>query len=346
MSTDNGLSFIEIAGAPHDVGVQLGRFGRDIAHHHLVTGHAWASIMEFRGDPRAAAMGGLVESRFPAYWAELQGLAMGLDLPLDDVFLWNCRGDLWAFAPDGCTTVQIPGAEPILAHNEDGDPGCRGHCALAHVRPEGAIAFSSFVYPASLPGHTFAVTEAGLVQTVNNIRSRGVGIGLPRMILGRALFDCRTLDDAVDLLETSDRAGAFHMTLAQKGDSRLLGIEFTHASCSVLAIDRPRCHANHLIHEDMRQQRQVITGSSRSRQQRGDSILFEAASTSPDPLDVLWDKSISPLPIYRAQHDDPDHENTLATAVFRIGAQSIDWKVYDQAGDAPCFTMNGTLTPS
>lgn len=92
-------------------------------------------------------------------------------------------------------------------------------------------------------------------------------------------------------------------------------------------------------------ERQVITGSSRSRQQRGDIILSGAISTSPDPLDILWDKSVSPLPIYRAQPDDPDHENTLATAVVRIGAQSIDWKVYDQAGDAPRFSMNGTLTP-
>jgi hypothetical protein len=345
MSTENRLGFIQIGGTPHDVGVQLGRFGREIAHRHLIAGHAWASVMEFRGDPRVAGMRGLVEARFTAYWAELQGLAIGLDLPFDDVFLWNCRGDVWALAPDGCTTVQIPGAEPVLAHNEDGDPGFRGHCALVHFRPEDGIAFTSFVYPASIPGHTFAVTEAGLVQAVNNIRSRTVGVGLPRMILGRAVFDCRTLDEAVGLLETSNRAGAFHMTLAQQGDPRLLSIEFSHTSCTVAPVDRPQCHANHLIHGDMRRERQVITGSSRSRQQRGDLILAGAANTSPDPLDILWDKAVLPLPIYRAQPDDPDHENTLATTVFRIAAQSIDWKVYDQAGDAPRFTMDATLTP-
>ncbi|ULJ72271.1 C45 family autoproteolytic acyltransferase/hydolase [Rhizobium gallicum] len=340
MSTDNRLGFIEIAGTPDEVGIQLGRFGREIAHRHLIIGHAWASVMAFRDDPRVAVMRRMVESRFPAYWAELLGLAAGLDLSFDDVFLWNCRGDLWALAPDGCTTVQIPGNEPILAHNEDGDPGFRGHCALAHVRPEGGIAFTSFVYPASIPGHTFAATEAGLVQTVNNIRSRGIGVGLPRMVLGRALFDCRSLDAAVRLLETAERAGAFHMTLAQQGDQRLLSIEFTHTNCTVVVVDRPQCHANHLIHQDMAGERQVITQSSHSRQHRGDALLAEAGGTSPDPLDILWDKAVSPLPIYRAQPDDPDHENTLATAVFRIGAQSIDWKVYDHAGIAPRFTMD------
>lgn len=345
MSTDGRLGFIAIAGTPYDVGIQLGRFGRTIVHRHLTAGHAWASVLAFRDDPRVTMMRAMVEERFPAYWAELQGLAHGLDLPFEEVFLWNCRGDVWSFASDGCTTIQIPGAEPVLAHNEDGDPGFRGHCALAHVRAEGGIAFTGFVYPASIPGHTFAATEAGLVQTVNNIRSRAVGAGLPRMVLGRALLDCRSLDEAVRLIETSARAGAFHMTLARQGDPRLLSIEFTHTSSSVAVVDRPRCHANHLVHEGIRGERQVITASSRSRQQRGEILLADAGDAVCDPLRILRDRAIAPLPIHRTQPDDPDHENTLATAVFRIGAESIGWTVYDHAGTAPHFTLDGTLMP-
>src|SRR3546814_11694015 len=80
-------------------------------------------------------------------------------------------------APDGCTTVLLPGAPaagggPVLAHNEDGHAGLRSGCAVAVVRSAGGKAFSAFVYPASLPGHTFAVTEAGLAVTANNIPSR------------------------------------------------------------------------------------------------------------------------------------------------------------------------------
>ena len=74
----------------------------------------------------------------------------------------------------------------------------------------------------------------------------------------------------------------------------------------------------------------------------GEAILAEA---SRDPLLVLWDKAVAPLPIYRAQPDDPDHENTLATAVFRIGAHAINWQVYDRAGEAPRYTMDGKLMP-
>ncbi|WP_202313187.1 C45 family autoproteolytic acyltransferase/hydolase [Mesorhizobium sp. L-8-10] len=349
MSTDDmgRLHFLEASGTPYDVGVQLGRFGAEIAHRHLVVRHAWASVMAFRDDRRVAIMRRMVEERFPAYWLELHGLAHGLGLPLDEVFLWNCRGDVWAMAPDGCTTVQLPGDVPVIAHNEDGDPGLRGHCALAHVRPRDGKAFAAFVYPASIPGHTFAVTEAGLVQTVNNIRSRDTGTGLPRMLLGRALLDCATLDEAVKLLETSKRAGAFHMTLAQRGDPHLLSIEFTHSGCTAITIDEPRLHANHLVHPGRSEEPQVVTGSSRSRQQRGDAIMAGSRSEMHlDPLSALWDKGDPVLPILREQPDDPDQENTLATAVFHVGATSLQWQVYDRAGADPRFAFDDALTPS
>jgi predicted choloylglycine hydrolase len=337
MSTDEAgrLGYLEISGSHYDIGVQLGRFGREIAHRHLVTTHAWATVMARRNDGAVTRMREMAAARFPAYWQELTGLSEGLGLPFDEVFLWNCRGDIWALAPDGCTTVQIPGDGPIVAHNEDGDPGFRGHCALAYVRPAAGKAFCAFVYPASIPGHAFAVTEAGLVQAVNNIRSRDAGAGLPRMLLGRAVLDCDTLDDAIRFLQTAERAGAFHVTLARRGDPRLLGIEFTHARCSILTLEQTSCHANHLVHPDMSGERQVITGSSRSRQQRGDAVIANASAGRLDPLSVLWDRGHLTLPVYRAQSDDPDHENTLATAVLRVGAASIAWDVYDRAGAPP-----------
>src|SRR5262245_19832290 len=137
MSTDGSgrLGCIEASGSHHDIGVQLGRFGAEVAHRHLIATHAWASVMPRRDAGAVARMREMVAARFPAYWQELTGLADGLALPFDEVFLWNCRGDIWAAAPDGCTTVQIPRDPPIVAHNEDGDPGFRGHCALAQVRP-------------------------------------------------------------------------------------------------------------------------------------------------------------------------------------------------------------------
>lgn len=351
MLTDAGgrLPLIRVGGTPFETGAQLGRHARAIVHQYLVTTHAWASVMAFRDHPRIAAAKALTERRFPRHWQELQGMAEGLGLPFDDVFAWNCRGDVWAMAPDGCTTVLLPGvpggqAWPVLAHNEDGHAGLRPGCVLAEVRPAGGKAFTAFVYPASLPGHTFAVTEAGLVQTVNNIRAQNADDGLPRMVLARATLDCESIDAAVSLIEHAPRAGAFHLSLAQAGDPRLVSLEFTHSGCSAIAAARPLCHANHLVHPALAGEAQIVTDSSQARQARGEAMLA-AAGRRGDPLALLRDRSNAALPVYRAQPDDPDDENTLATAVFEIGPDKVAWRVYDRGEGAARFTADAGLVP-
>jgi hypothetical protein len=137
------LAFVEISGAPFEAGQALGRFGAGAVHQHLLQTDAWHSVMRWRGNPMAEAMATLVRERFPRIWAELQGLADGLQVPFEDVFLWNCRGDVWAATNDGCTTVQLPGTgRRQIAHNEDGDPGFAGHCALAQCRIDACHAWS------------------------------------------------------------------------------------------------------------------------------------------------------------------------------------------------------------
>jgi predicted choloylglycine hydrolase len=340
IDTDHRLASLTLSGSHYDIGRGLGRHGASLVHGHLVKTYAWATVIALRHDDRIRAARSLVEERYPQYWQELSGLADGLGLPFDEVFAWNCRGDVWAMAPDGCTTVQIPGSFPVIAHNEDGDPGLRSGCALATITPDQAQPFTAFVYPGSIPGHTFAINGSGLVLTVNNIRSTLAGDGLPRMVLSRAVLDCATIDAALTLLSETPRSGAFHFTLAQAGQSRLASVEFTHANCSIAEIANPAVHANHLVHVEMASKPQIKTGSSGSRQERGQDIL-DASDGSPDPLSVLWDQERRALPIYRAQPDDPDNENTLATAVFKIGKDSVDWAVYDGAGSTARFENIG-----
>ena len=349
MSPDAGrrLSFIAVAGSPYDVGAALGRFGRAALHGHLRDSAAWRELTVRRADPRIGLMATIVRQRFPRCWAELEGLAVGLELPFDDVFLWNCRGDIWAMAPDGCTTVQLPGSPHVVGHNEDGDPDFAGHCALAHVACEGGSTFTAFVYPGSLPGHTFAATSAGLVQTVNNLRPLAGGSGTPRMVLTRAILDAPSLDAAAALLKSAPRAGAFHLTLAQAGDERLLSGEFTAQALSVDRVEAARIHSNHLIHADTERISQVVTGSSGARQRRGEVLLDQAFQSDPQnrAVGILWDAVDPELPIYRTDPADGDVENTLASAVFRIGADKVEWSVYDRPHEAARFEMRDGLVP-
>jgi hypothetical protein len=87
-----------------------------------------------------------------------------------------------------------------------------------------------------------------------------------------------------------------------------------------------------MIHPGCEAEAQIVTDSSRDRQLRVDALLPTLASPlqAAALLDVLQDRAPSGLPIYRDDPLDPDDENTLATALFDIGAAGVSMKVYRQ----------------
>jgi hypothetical protein len=326
-------SLFRVTGQPDDIGYRLGELARPMMVAYMQQSAAWKQVSRWRGHPFVEALWRAAEAYFPALVAELDGMAAGLGWPVEDVFLWNCRGELIHNAPDGCTTLAaVSGNARFIAHNEDGDPYLRERCFLVDVQPAGKPGFVSFYYPGSLPGHTFAASRAGLVQAINNLRIRVPAVGVPRMILARAVLDTNSLDEAVALLRDMPRASGFHHTLGCVGDSRLVSVEATVQRCSVVADTLRFGHANHLVHDGCDSEGQIITDSSRERQVRVNALLpaLGAPVTDDALLRVLSDQAPSGLPIYRDDPHDPDDENTLATALFRIESDGVAMQVYRQ----------------
>lgn len=322
------LKCLTIAGSAFDIGVALGQAGR-AAMHGLVLRHPlWSQVTADANTQKVSRMAAGTQARFPRIWAEIEGLALGLDLPVMQVFAWNCRGDILATVPDGCTTLLCAGSSSVLAHNEDGFPFLRGHCLLAELHPHEEPAFTTFAYPGSLPGHSFAVTHSGLVQTVNNIRLAGIVPDIPRMVLGRAMLSARTLDQAIAPLRQGAMSGGFHIALAQAGDPRLLSVEFGGGAVSVRTVSGCLAHANHALHLPLLPGQQIITQSSADRQSRAEHLLASGV----DQLSILRDSTGPGLPIRREAPDDPDEENTIATLLARVGAAKVEWTVHPHHG--------------
>lgn len=327
------LGWLAASGSPRELGLALGRAGRAAVHRDLTGCDYWRQVTSPDFASAVARMSEATRARFPQIWAEIEGLAEGLELPVARVMAWNCRGDLLASAPDGCTTVLIPGETPVLAHNEDGLPFFRGDSFILDATPQDQLGFRSFCYPGSIPGHTFAFNDAGLVQTVNNLRLRGVSPDIPRMVLGRAVIASRTLQEAVAVLRSGANSGGFHFALSHIADRRILSVEYGAGIVSLREIDTPSVHANHALHHEPGCAHQIITQSSGDRQARGDALLLEKAS----PLAILRDTGGTGLPIRRDAPDDPDTENTLATAVLHVTKEGVDWSIYDRQTGDPAY---------
>lgn len=325
------LGWVRASGRPYEIGFALGRAGRAAVHERLLALDYWCAVTDARHAPVVARLADRTQALFPEIYAELQGLAEGLDLPFSQVMAWNCRGDLMSNVPDGCTTIQLPGPVPVLAHNEDGLPEFHGSCFIAEVTEDGAPGFMASCYPGSLPGHTFAVTNAGLAQAVNNLRLRNVRPDIPRMVLGRAVLRCESSAEVLALLARENRCGGFHFTLAQRGEGVLHSVEFGGGGFVHRQIEQPSAHANHALHLA---QDQSITRSSADRQTRADTLLADGER---DALRILRDTGGQGLPIHRTSHNDPDHENTLASALITVEKTHIAWKFHDQRSTAPIY---------
>jgi hypothetical protein len=258
-----------VGGEPYDIGYRLGELARAVFADYMEQSSAWRAVRRWRGDPFVQQLREAAQTHCPALLVELDGMAAGLGWSAEEIFLWNCRGELIHNAPDGCTTLAaVEGNARFIAHNEDGDPFLRERCALVEVQPAGKPGFVSFYYPGSLPGHTFAANRAGLVQAINNLRIRVPASGVPRMILSRAVLDAASLDEALRILRDTPAASGFHHTLGCAGDGRLLSVEASARRCSVQTVSTIAGHANHLIHPGCEAEAQIVTDSSRDRQAR------------------------------------------------------------------------------
>ncbi len=333
------LQFVEFSGTPFQIGLALGRHAAAFAQEQLTASAQWQALAPWRGTQASQAMQQWVRERHPHVWDELQGLARGLGLPAEDVFLWNCRGDLPGLEDDdGCTTILQPTEDgPRLSHNQDGAPFLNPHCALAQLNYEPGPAVAAFVYPASLPGNAFSVTGHGLAMTVNPIRPRALEAGLPRRVLARTLLDCDTLSAAIACLQRATRAGGYHLGLAQRGGTALLSVEFTGQQVSVQHVAHASLHASHIVHEALQDAPQDISDASRYRQIDGTALL--ARSGADAALAVLGDGGNAAFPIYRDPASDDASCVTLATADIRVGADAVLWDVHYRPQDPPCFRM-------
>ena len=282
---------------------------------------------------------------FPRHMREIEGIAEGAGVPFERVFLWNCRGDVpgggdqsKASEVAGCTSFMLPsaGGQPaVIGHNEDGEAEEDGHCFLVRLVPDDGPAITSFYNPGLLPGHSFGWNDHGLVQTINHIRPFDQREGIPRHLITRAVLSCESLDQAVALLQREDRASGFHHNLGRAGDGRLLSVEAPASGCSVRSIERPHCHANHLVHDAFVGLQQADAPSSMSRQARGEALL--AAERAADVARLLADQETAPLPIYRKRVGGEDAGFTLASGLFEIGVEVVDWRVHHRLDDPPLY---------
>ena len=79
----------KLRGSHHAVGVQLGKLSKAVMPEFLAQSSTWQSLVAKREvyEPMAAKLAEATKNKFPWIWDEVVGLAEGLEMTVDDVFL-------------------------------------------------------------------------------------------------------------------------------------------------------------------------------------------------------------------------------------------------------------------
>lgn len=313
------LPFTRIEGSPSEIGEALGRLAKPALQAYLASSEVWKKLQQWRGHECVDKMMAATRTVLPDCWEELEGMARATEMPVSDIFLWNCRTDLLEQTPDSSFSIAVNRlANGLIGHIVNGARTWAGHCHVVDIAPRGKPGFVGFYSPGTLPGYALAISRAGLVHTMDTLRlhEKINGSGLPSFALCRAMLDTTSLPDAIETLVENPRAGNFHHVVGWAGEFILLSVEATPHSRSLVPISRTYGHANHALHEASLPQ--PASPSARSSQACIAGLL-QTLPEFPDEADffdqLFKDES---RPSQSLPDAEADQETTLATAVIRF----------------------------
>ena len=263
---------IRISGDVGERSVEYGREARAEIHHtrrgyeqaFLAKGVTWARATEIAREYLP-----VLQERLPQLVAEIEGIAAGSGLPVDDILAMNCRTEiLWraaATSAAGITSAthfaecssfalepdRTAAGASLVGQNWDWlDVLADGVVVLEVDRPDGPNYVT--IVEAGLLGKT-ALTGAGLALGINTLASSvDGGPGVPFHFLIRAAIDCAHAADVVELLASLPRASSGNFVVGT-ADGAVLNIETGAGDARtvqpVIAENGAVVHTNHFVRQ-------------------------------------------------------------------------------------------------
>jgi len=195
-----------------------------------------------------------INSTAPEMLEEMQGIAKGAGVSLDEILFLNARTELMSMRPLGaaqngeCTAIGLTGertlnGHPIIAQNWDWHERACATSAVFLLEPADAPR-AVFLAEAGQVGK-IGFNQYGVGVTLNILMTGEMGYGLPVHVLLRMVLGARDASEAVSLIEDSPRGGTSHFLIGDCG-GYLKGMELTPNEVAELAPENGAVlHTNH-----------------------------------------------------------------------------------------------------
>lgn len=282
------------------------------------------------------------QERYPQYLEELSGIAEGADVPFEDLAVLTAMEAVTmdALHLTKCTSFAVSGERTadghvLVAHNEDWLPEDEPDVCIIHATPDDEPAFLAMTYGGLLPNIGF--NAAGVSQCCDSVYPNDSRIGIPRVVLSRAVLGARTPADAIRHMLIPQRAAGYNHLLALES-GEIYNVEVSARHFAVLyADDGYLVHTNHYLDPGMQSveyESDELIGT-RVRYFRALRLIKTSAQHTVKSLQAIQRDHINfPSAIcnhVNAESDPLDREKTINALVMDLTA-----KVMHIAWGNPC----------
>ena len=308
------LTWVKLQGPRKPVFFRLGEMFAPVIREFLAGASERKRVAQMQRSPRLAAILDTTQRLLPEPIAELEAMAEGADVPVDELLWLNLRGDL-GYEPNGCSDLGLRNrTRLLLVHNEDADPVHEGDCPLLTLHIDGDLPITTFWYPGMLPGMTFWLNSFGVVCGIDHIAVANPGDGVGRQFLARHLSAATSLAEFVDWAGQLPVAGGYTYMVGSAEQRQLLTVEVGPSGISSREVAQRYAHTNHFL---ALSDRQVVDGQSAPRLEVLNSLAEpntrdQALRAFSDPAMGIWRDAIGGDPLL-----------TLCSVVFDLDEQLV-----------------------
>ncbi len=332
---------IEISGTHREMGCQIGEARREQIQHSIANAHVLIDQsydqLELTWDGariQARKYLPFAEERYPQYVDEMRGIAEGANLAFDDIMVLNAMEAVTtdALHLTRCTSLAVneqrtADGHILAAHNEDWVPEDEDDVFVVSAKPKDEPPFLAMTYGGLLPN--VGINAYGIAQLIDSVYPSDSRIGIPRLVVSRAVLASRRISGAIKRTLIPHRAAGYnHLIIHESGE--MYSIEVSARRFDIHhGTDGYLVHTNHYLSSYMKEiesdPEELI--SSRVRFFRANRLLREGANHTIKSLQAIQKDHVN-LPNSICNHNisgtDPlDREKTINALVIDVTAREM-----------------------
>ena len=325
------LPFIQVRGAPFEIGRQYGELAREKIMLHAMN-QKWAMARRKPEDPEwwrreIPKYLPIYEKLVPHMVEEMQGMARGARVDLDDVYLINFRDNIPAVLrkpeppEEGCTSFGLSGevtlsGEPMVGQTKDTEPISADLYVVLAMYQKGRPDILQMPYAGELAVFGFSTT--GVSSFGNSMFLKGhKPSGLPSTVFRRLCLEANNIEEVIAIKEKYGAGGGGNQTV---GDRTGRAVAIEGSAYGMVVLEQKNgiiVHANNAL-SHLKQYENWTPDEIHGSQNRVNRLtaFFEAERgrlTAPLVMRGLVDHDNYPLSLCR--HSGPG-ENTMTTAAL------------------------------